>query len=293
MEEKYNDIKLKKYCIGQGKPSIVITAGLHGNEQTGMYTAELVWKRLQGERVKGEICIYPMCNPTAARARQRRAPEDNMDLNRTFPGKEDGSYSERLARHIWNATAGYDYLLDLHCCGLYGMTYSMHYFKKYAFASELCRAIGVKNVISSKGTRGQLYIEACEQRAQKGLLVELPGGQPGGVIDEAAALEMADNVIAYLKNIGIIEGEKREENSFALFGMRTQLKAAHDGIARPVKTAGDIVKKDDVIAYLDNEPLLAPEDGIIAGAAPIRFVFEGDDVIRFAPSVELCAVKDS
>lgn len=49
----------------------------------------------------------------------------------------------------------------------------------------------------------------------------------------------------------------------------------------------------ELIAYLDNEPLLAPEDGIIAGAAPIRFVFEGDDVIRFAPSVELCAVEES
>ncbi len=282
-----NNIELKKYRIGQGSPSIVITAGLHGNEQTGMYTAELVWQRLQNECVKGKICIYPMCNPTAAMARQRRAPEDNLDLNRTFPGSYEGSHTERLARYIWDNIAGYDYVLDLHCCGLYGTTYGMHYFDKYAFAPELCRAIGVRNVICSKGTRGQLYIESCERRNQKGLLVELPGGQPGGVINETAALEMADKVIAYLKNIDIIDGEKNVTESFALFGMRTQLKAAHDGIARPVKSAGDLVKKGDVIAYLDNEAICAPDDGIIASAAPLRFVFEGDDVIRFAPKTEL------
>lgn len=279
MEQR--EFNLKKYSIGSGSPSIVITAGIHGNEQTGMYTAELVWKRLRSETLLGSVTIYPMCNPTAAMARVRRAPEDDLDLNRTFPGCADGSYSQRLADHIWKLTEGYDYILDLHCCGLYGTTYSMHYNVKYSFADELCRMLGVKEVIASKGTRGQLYIEGCE-RGQKGILVELPGGQPSGVIDEAAAENMADNVIGYLKNIGIIEGEKHILDSVEYFESRSGIKATHDGVVKAVKHPGEYVKCGDVIAYFDDEAITAPSDGIIAGAAPMRIVFNGEDIVRFA-----------
>ena len=99
-------------------------------------------------------------------------------------------------------------MLDLHCCGLYGTTYAMHYFKKFAFAKPLCKMLGVPHVVSSKGTRGQLYIESCEQRGQKGILIELPGGQPGGVIYEDAAEAIARQVLGYLRNLNILAGEK-------------------------------------------------------------------------------------
>ena len=178
---------LQEYRLGAGRPSIVITAGIHGNEQTAIYAAELIYSLLQKETLLGEVCILPRCNPSAIRARERKAPEDGLDLNRSFPGAPDGSHTQRLAYEIWRQTEGFDYVLDLHCCGLYGTTYAMHYFKKYAFAKPLCKMLGVPHVVSSKGTRGQLYIESCEQRGQKGILIELPGGQPGGVIYEDAA----------------------------------------------------------------------------------------------------------
>ena len=33
---------LQEYRLGAGRPSIVITAGIHGNEQTAIYAAELI-----------------------------------------------------------------------------------------------------------------------------------------------------------------------------------------------------------------------------------------------------------
>ena len=46
IERFQEGIELKGYRIGDGHPSIVITGGIHGDEQTGSYTAELVWKKL-------------------------------------------------------------------------------------------------------------------------------------------------------------------------------------------------------------------------------------------------------
>ena len=276
---------LKAYHFGQGTPSLVITAGIHGNEQTGMYAAELIAQRLQQEEVLGRVSIYPLCNPTASKARERKAPEDHLDLNRIFPGDPHGSHSQQLASEIWRLTEGYDYVLDLHCCGLYGTTYTMHFFEKYAFADELCRALGVPHVVSSKGTRGQLYIESCERRGQKGLLVELPGGQPGGVIFEAAAKEIADRVMGYLRNLNILAGEKPGPQPVRYFGCRQSIQADRAGIARAAAAPGDIVRKGDLVAYLDEQPIYAPVDGLVVGATPLQFVFESDPILRIAPAL--------
>lgn len=277
-------IALKGYRIGNGHPSIVITGGIHGDEQTGSYTAELVWNRLQKESLCGEVVIYPVCNMSAARARRRRAPEDDLDLNRIFPGNPDGSYSQMLANRIWQVTEGFDYLLDLHCCGLYGSTYCMHCYSHYDFAEELCRAVGVKTVIHSRGTRGQLYIEACEERHQKGLLIEMPGGQPGGVINEAAAEELADQIVGYLKYIGIVAGTAELSNEVSFCGcLNKETKAPFDGICRPVVSPGSYVKEGDVIAYINDFEFKAPCDAVVTGVPPMRYVFEGNPVARYAP----------
>ena len=53
----------------QGGPSLVITAALHGNEQTATRTARLVAQRLGQETLTGRVSILPVCNPTAFRAR--------------------------------------------------------------------------------------------------------------------------------------------------------------------------------------------------------------------------------
>lgn len=281
-------ISLKGYRLGCGHPSIVITAGVHGDEQTGSYTAELVQKKLQDEVLLGQVVIYPICNPTAARARQRRAPQDALDLNRIFPGSRDGSYSHQLARHIWQATDGFDYLLDLHCCGLYGSTYAMHCYSYFDFAEELCRAIGVTTVIHSKGTRGQLYIEACEQRKQKGLLIELPGGQPGGVIDETAAEELAAQIVGYLKYLGIVDGSHMPSQDVRFCGcLHKDATAICDGLCRPCVKPGSYVRAGSVIARIDNKEITVPFDAVVTCILPLRLVFAGDRIASFAPAAML------
>lgn len=43
------------------------------------------------------------------------------------------------------------------------------------------------------------------------------------------------------------------------------IRAPKDGIIKPVSKIGDIVKKDDIIAYVDDEPIYALIDGMIRG----------------------------
>lgn len=43
------------------------------------------------------------------------------------------------------------------------------------------------------------------------------------------------------------------------------LRAPHEGTVRTVKTIGDMVKKDDIILYVDQTPVLARIDGVLRG----------------------------
>ncbi len=289
MSKKKHDFNLKELRISAAPhPSIAITAGIHGDEQTGTHAAMLVWEKLKSEKLLGTVNIYPFCNEQATRAKRRAAPQDDLDLNRTFPGSCEGSYSEQLAAHIWSKTENEDYVLDLHCAGLYSYTYTMSWYSKHERAHELCRALGVDTVLHTMGTRGQLYIESYERREQYGLLVELPGGQPGGVINEQAAEDIACKIINYLKYIGVIEGQagiNQEVRFYSCFDVT--LKIPHDGLFRPNCKAGDVVKKGQAYATLDGEPLLAPEDILISNMPPMHYTFAETVLSRVATPNEL------
>ena len=276
--------------VGNGS-SIVITGAVHGNEQTGTYAAELVAQKLAGEKILGNVRIIPVCNESAFKARQRQAVEDGEDLNRIFPGKEDGTYSEQLANHIWNLTEGYDYMVDLHCCGLYGSEYTMCWYSKYDFQKTLSTWMGVKTVIHTAGTGGQMYLEACEKRGQKSLLIELPGGQPGGVINLESSLATCDKLMNYLKLTGVIEGEGVVPEGIKHCGVIAKggITADEAGVYHRVVAPGSYVNKGDAVAKVDDKEYFAPFDAVVTASSIERYVFKGDQLVSFAPSKEVQA----
>ena len=101
---------------GSGTPGVLITAGIHGDEGPwGAWAINHLLSNIADDDVRGFIRVVPMANPLAMQADKRNAPADQLDLNRTFPGDADGSYSERLA-HILatGGLDGIDVVIDLH-----------------------------------------------------------------------------------------------------------------------------------------------------------------------------------
>lgn len=149
-------------------------------------------------------------------------------------------------------------------------------------------AIGVPTVVHTKGTRGQFYIECCERRGQKGMLIELPGGQPGGIIDEQSAIETAELVIGYLKYIGTVQGKSKLHDNVELCAcFDSELRAEKDGLCRPVVEPGARVRKGDVVAWLDNQAITSPFDAVAAFVPPLRYVFAGEELARLVERREL------
>ncbi len=97
-------------------PHLTVVAGVHGAEYTGQ-AAIMRFMRLIDEReLSGSITLVPTLNQPAFWSRTAFVvPEDGKNLNRSFPGDPDGTYTEALAHAIFTTfIEPTDYLLDLH-----------------------------------------------------------------------------------------------------------------------------------------------------------------------------------
>src|SRR5260221_5190914 len=127
--------------VGTGKPTALISAGIHGDE--GPWGAWAIHKLLDAVSVsdlRGSIRVVPVANPLAMEADLRNATLDQLDLNRVFPGNSDGSYTERVAAALaMHALAGADIVIDIHGGGSWCVN---AFVFQFAGGEVLSQAIG-------------------------------------------------------------------------------------------------------------------------------------------------------
>lgn len=111
-KSEFTNLVVKAYEIGQGSPKIAILNGLHGLERTGAFLMGPVARELKIK--KGLVSFIPFANPTSALKNTRLTPEDNLDLNRIFPGDKTGTLSFRLAAALFDYLKNFDLTIDVH-----------------------------------------------------------------------------------------------------------------------------------------------------------------------------------
>jgi len=104
--------------IANGRRSgktLVTFAGVHGDELEGVQAIQDVFAALNTDEMHGRLIAVPAANPPAVHAVQRLSPIDSLNLARTFPGKKDGSVTERIAYYLGELIIPQaDLFLDLH-----------------------------------------------------------------------------------------------------------------------------------------------------------------------------------
>ena len=97
-------------------PHLTVIAGVHGTEYTSIAAAREWARELCEDEIRGQVTVVPVVNLPAFWARSPFVvPLDGKNLNRTFPGRADGSAAERLAAAVTETfIVGSDHLLDLH-----------------------------------------------------------------------------------------------------------------------------------------------------------------------------------
>ena len=100
---------------------ISIVTGTHGDELDGQYICYEIIKKIQmyPEKLKGIVDIYPDVNPLGLDMGSRGIPMFDLDMNRVFPGDNNGAVVEYTAAGLIDDIIGSDFCLDIHSSNIF------------------------------------------------------------------------------------------------------------------------------------------------------------------------------
>ncbi len=94
---------------------VAVVAGIRGDTPEGIRVAHDLCRFLEQheDSLSGIVDVYPCANPLAAHRGSRRWPFFDVDLNRLFPGREDGHPPHQVARALTLDVEGADRVIEL------------------------------------------------------------------------------------------------------------------------------------------------------------------------------------
>jgi N-alpha-acetyl-L-2,4-diaminobutyrate deacetylase len=102
---------------GQG-PTALLTGANHGDEYEGPISLQELAVALKPDQITGRVIILPMMNQPAFVAGTRCSPIDGANMNRSFPGRPDGTVTQKICHYVSTELVPLaDIVLDFHSGG--------------------------------------------------------------------------------------------------------------------------------------------------------------------------------
>ena len=212
----------------------MITAGVHGDEQNGILTAQKLARELEGKELSGCVTIVPAVNLSGIARHSRdfhsAAPDSSSaNLNRVFPGNPTGDDASRYANSLWEnlLKPNADLAIDLHS-QTSGSAYPLYAFADYRIddAIRMARLINPDVILNDPGDPG--ILETVYNRADiPSITIEVGVGRYTDlVMVERATI----GVLNILRCYELLEGEVEHENSHCVEGNSiTSVRAEQGG----------------------------------------------------------------
>ena len=115
----WGSLQMPIISIRNGKgPVAVFTGGNHGGEYEGPISLMNIARSLEANSINGQIIIIPALNFPAFMVGDRVSPIDDLNMNRVFPGKHDGTVTSMIAHYLTTIIIPLtDVLVDIHSGG--------------------------------------------------------------------------------------------------------------------------------------------------------------------------------
>ena len=274
-------------------PRLAVLGAVHGDEYDGPEVIHRVYDQLDPRALRGELVMVPVSNVAAYEAITRLSPVDGANLARAFPGKADGTLTERIARVLSDQViAGSDGLIDIHSGGV---AYTIPTLAGYTASDAplhqanraLAEAFGAPVLWAHPAPipPGR-SLSAADALGVPCMYTEAPGG--GRVTDETLAC-FVRGVFNVMRHLGMLEGAPEYAPPRRLIGdgnLDQIISAPCAGhfrsdveLLQPV-TAG---QRLGTIFNLIGEPLAevrADRDGVVITLRALHRVNAGDGLVH-------------
>ena len=290
-EMRGQKMRLMPEMPAENMKRISIVTGIHGDELEGQYVCYELQRRLreQPELLKGIVDIYPALNPLGVDSITRGVPGYDIDMNRIFPGNEDGAMAEYSAARIIDDLKGSDLCVDVHASNIFLREIPQVRISESTaedllpYAKQLnCDFIWVH---SSATVLESTLAHTLNSLGVRTLVVEMGVGMR---ITREYGNQLLDGIFHLMQSEGIWVGEAPEvrEPIISTDGKVGFVNAETLGMFVPKVTHWHNVRRDEVIGELIN-PLTgvgvdvkSPCDGILFTLREYPLVYEGSLVAR-------------
>ena len=193
-------------------PVLALVSGAHGTEYASIIALEKLIGRLDPAEISGTVIVVPLVNlPSFEQKVPHINPVDGKSMNRMYPGKIDGTQTDRASFLITKQVVEQcDHLIDLHGGDLDESLRPYSYWTKTGnekqdrISREMVLAFGLDHIIISadrpKDPNASRYLEnTATTRGKPSITVE--AGYAGTVEtdDLSALVDGCLNVMRYLK----------------------------------------------------------------------------------------------
>ena len=269
-------------------PVLALIAGTHGMEYVPIVALQRMRDRIDPKTLKGTIVMVHVANMPSFLGRTiYYSPIDGKNLNRVYPGKADGTISDRIADTITREViARATHVVDLHCGdgneSLRPYTYwiTTGESKVAQAGREMALAFGLDHIVVDNerptDPAASLYTSNTAITRGKPALTTETGGM--AVVDEPSIDMVQRGVAGIMRHLGMRPDGPAPVSKPVLLSRAEVVRAGTTGIFYGEVEKAAIVKKGARLGRITDfhgktiEEIFAPFDGhvlYVIGTPPI------------------------
>jgi predicted deacylase len=273
-------------------PTILITAGIHGDEVNGVEIVRQLISKGINKPKKGTVICIPVINVFGFIHMDREFP-DGRDLNRVFPGSKTGSLASRVAHKLMTEIVPHvDLVLDFHTGGSDRFNAAqIRIVKNEVILDELAEVFGAPLTYYSKNIN-KSFRNSCYKLGIPMLLFE---GGKSFYIDKGITNTGVNGTKRILHHLGMLGSKfkvsKPKKPSITIIDSKW-IRANHSGMFKATVAVNKYVTKGDVLGHITdpygsfNHFVKAPNDGFIFNVNESPIIYQGDAIFHISTKLE-------
>jgi len=275
-------------------PKLAVVAGSHGTEYASIIALENLGQSIDPADLSGTLIVVPLVNLASfAQKVPHLNPVDGKNMNRMFPGKADGTQTERaswaLAKQVVEKC---DYLIDLHGGDL------DENLRRYAYWPQtgkvqldrvsrgMALAFGLDHIILQKNQAPAVYgatsiSRFAEDQGKPTIIAEAGHAGTTDAADVEALVRGCKNV---MRHLNMLPGAVTPVEHPVWMGPITTVKSEVDGIFYPLVSPEAYVSRGMIIGYVTDyfgnklADVPTPIAGVVAYICSVPSMKKGETV---------------
>jgi len=276
-------------------PVLALVAGSHGTEYASIIALEKLAQSAEASELAGALIIVPLVNPASFNQKTPHLnPVDGKNMNRFYPGKADGTQTERASWAITKQVIEKcDYLIDFHGGDLDENMRKYSYWadtgdaKRDNVTRGMALAFGLDHIIiqlarpSDPRPATAPLSSYSEQIGKAAMAVEAGHAGTTYAEDVDALVDGARNVMRYLT---MLPGNVTPVEHPIWMNGPVISTSGHDGVFYPLVVPEAHVEKGTRLGYVTDyfgnkiEDVISPVSGVIVYVAALPSMKKGDTV---------------